>query len=464
MGGDTMKGKHKGLKALLGLVLLMSLVIAGCSNGGSSGSPSPSGQQSQKGENISVPGEIDWKTVKADIRFVWPGTSEIEKEMAEQFKAKMKEKYPGVNIEFMYLSWSDMEKKLAVMINTGDAPDLTQTQDVTNLVQMNGLEDLSSYLEKEGGPLTKDSFLPGTLEYSMIDGKVYSIPQLGQAFTLIVNEQMLNDAGMKLEDLQTWADIEKAAKLMTKDGKYGFGYPLGVARFAFRVPFTVAYSNNLYLDNTSEASKPQYLELLQHFKNLEPYQPKAHMTWGYPEMFRAFGNGEVGMIVAGSFFSPNAYPINPDILKVSRVLAYPKGPSGTAAKAPALNVGYGIFKGSKNKEVAWRLIEEITSSEFNVSQAATIHFSAIKGANMAGAEQTIEKVYPKAVEDHKRITQEFFDVVSKSGEQAVKIKGQPEMETIFQTEIVKYLTDKSSLEETYQAIKTGIDGVKAKYQ
>jgi len=454
---------------LTGLVLMLVVVLAACGGGGKSSGPSSSPAGSTQPAS-SAPGsqspqtEIDWKTVKADIRFVWPGTSEIEKDMAEKFKAAMKEKYPGVNIEFMYLSWSDMEKKLAVMINTGDAPDLTQTQDVTNLVQMDGLEDLTPYLQQAGDRLKPENFLPGTLEYSTIDGKVYSIPQLGQAFALMVNEEMLNAAGMKVEDLKTWADLEKAAQLMTKDGKFGFGYPVGVARFAWRVPFTASFSNDLALDDTSEASRSKYIELLQHFKNLEAYQPEAHVTWGYPEMFRAYANGEVGIIPAGSFFSPNAYPINPDILKVTRVIPYPQGPSGSGAKAPTLNVGYGIFKGSKNKEVAWKLLEEITSPEFNAMQAATIHFSAIKGTDMSGADQIIEQVYPKAVEDHKRITQEFFDVASQYGVEAPKIKGQPEMETAFQDEMMALITGKKTAEETYESIKKALDAIKAKYQ
>jgi len=453
-----------------GLCLVLVLLLAACGGNNSQSSPespratggSPSASAapgSQEGQ-----GDIDWSTVKADIRFVWPGTSEIEKDMAEKFKAAMKEKYPGVNIEFMYLSWSDMEKKLAVMINSGDAPDLTQTQDVTNLVQMDGLEDLTPFLEQAGDRLKPDNFLPGTMEYSMIDGKVYSIPQLGQAFALMVNEEMLNEVGMKVEDLKTWADLERAAQLMTKDGKYGFGYPVGVPRFAWRVPFTASFSNDLVLDDTSEESRQKYLELLQHFKNLEAYQPEAHVTWGYPEMFRAYANGEVGIIAAGSFFSSNAYPINPDILKVTRVIPYPQGPSGSGPKAPTLNVGYAIFKGSKNKEVAWKLLEEITSPEFNAMQAATIHFSAIKGTDMSGADQIIEQVYPKAVEDHKRITQEFFDVASGFGVEAPKIKGQPEMETAFQEEMIAMLTGKKTVEETYESIKKALDAIKAKYQ
>lgn len=439
------------------IAIAAALMLSGCGTD----EKSPAAPANTKTADTKS-GDIDWKTVKADIRYVYPGTSEAEKELAEQFKTRMKEKYPNVNIEYMYLSWTDMEKKLSVMLNSGDVPDIAQTQDVTNLVRLGGLEDLTPYFEKKGVQLKKEDFLPGTMEYAQEGNKLYAVPNLANAFTLIVNEKMLNDAGMKLDELKTWADIEKAAKLMTKDGKYGFGYPLGTARFAFRVPFTAAYSNDLLLSDTSDGSKKKYLETLEHFKTLEAYQPKAHLTWGYPEMFRAYSNGEVGMIAAGTFFTANVYSINPDIVKNSRAIAYPQGPSGTKAKAPVSNVGIAMFKGSKNKEVAWRLMEEWSAQEFNSMEASVVNVTALKSTGLDEVVKKAEKIYPKAIEGHKVILKDFNDLLAKSGVPMDKIPGQSEMEVVVQDQMSKLLTGKASTEEAYKGIKDGIDKIKAK--
>ncbi|WP_168735758.1 ABC transporter substrate-binding protein [Cohnella fermenti] len=446
-------------------LMALALAVSGCGSSGESGNANRASGGSAEASAAATGGDaIDWSTVKADIRFVYPGTSEAEKELAEQFKARMKEKYPNINIEYMYLSWTDMEKKLSVMLNSGDVPDLTQTQDVTNLVRLNGLEDLNPYFEREGETLKKEDFLPGTMEYAQEDGKLYAVPNLANSFTLIVNEKMLNEAGMKLEELQTWEDVERAAAAMTKDGKYGFGYPLGTARFAFRVPFTAAYSNDLLLSDTSEGSKSKYLETLQHFKNLEAYQPKAHLTWGYPEMFRAYSNGEVGMIAAGTFFTANVYSINPDIVNVSRTIAYPKGPSGTAAKAPVSNVGIAMFKDGKNKEIAWRLMQEWSSQEFNSTMAAVVNVTAIKSTSLDEIISKAEKAYPKAIEGHKTLLNDFSKLLGESGVPMDKIPGQSEMEVVVQEQMVKLLTDKETVEEAYANIKEGIDKIKAKLE
>jgi multiple sugar transport system substrate-binding protein len=446
---------RKGFIGIISVFMLISLVLAAC--GSKTNSEHQAGDTNQSKE-------IDWKTVKANIRFVYPGTSEAEKQLAENFQAKMKEKYPNVNIEFMYLSWQDMDKKLGVMINSGDWPDMTMTQDITNLVQLNGLEDLTPYLERAGATINKDSFLPGTLEYSTVGGKIYSVPTLANSFSLMVNEKMLNEAGMQLEDLKTWADVEKAAKLMTKNGKYGFGYPLGVARFAFRVPFTAGYSNDLVLNDTSDASKKKYIETLQHFKNLQPYMPQADITWGYPEMFRAFSNGEVGMIAAGTFFSANVYSINPDIMKVARAIPYPVGPSGTKAKAPVSSVGIGMFSGSKNKDLVWRLIQEWTAQEFNSTQAAAVNVSALKDSSLDEIMKKAQDFYPKALDGHKRLLQDFSNMLKNNGVPMAIIPGQSEMETVVQDQMAKMLTNKATPEQAYEGIKDGIDKIKAKFK
>lgn len=100
------------------VVVALSLLASGCGTSGGNNA-AENGKNSQPPSTAASGEAIDWNTVKADIRFVYPGTSEAEKELAEQFKARMKEKYPNVNIEYMYLSWADMEKKLSVMLNSG---------------------------------------------------------------------------------------------------------------------------------------------------------------------------------------------------------------------------------------------------------------------------------------------------------------------------------------------------------
>lgn len=78
----------------------------------------------------------------AHLRVLYPGTSDLEKEIANDIAVEMKKKYPNVEVEYLFLVWADIESKLAAMIASGDYPDVMQIQDVVNPVSMGALEPI----------------------------------------------------------------------------------------------------------------------------------------------------------------------------------------------------------------------------------------------------------------------------------------------------------------------------------
>ena len=86
------------------------------------------------------------------LRVVFPGTSETEKQGSLRLKTLAESKFPDIKIEFMYIGWPDLEKKLSVMLPGGDIPDLVQQQEATTLVAMDALEPLDGYLSRPGSP------------------------------------------------------------------------------------------------------------------------------------------------------------------------------------------------------------------------------------------------------------------------------------------------------------------------
>ncbi|WP_156199599.1 ABC transporter substrate-binding protein [Actinotalea caeni] len=378
------------------------------------------------------------------LEIVWPGTSDPEIAVAEEFGAAMAEQ--GIEIEFNFLSWADMQQQLAVRIQANDVPDITMTQDVTDLVGLGALEPLEGYLEDSAVDTTL--FSPGSLEYSTIDGKLYSLPYLAQAFTLIVNEPMLAEAGFAPEELRTWDDVVAAAAAMTDGDRYGFACPLGNPRFAFRVPLTMGYSNNLNLGDPDPAAEQRWLELLDHLVALQPYRPAADVAWDYPEMWQAFANGQVGMIVAGTYFSANVQPLNPEALETAVSMPYPAGPSGEAL-APVSNAGYAIFSGSSNKELAWTVLQELASPEWTARLAAVVNTPARADVTIDDMADAVAEVYPDAVEGRLTQLENDMAVIQTSGTPLKQIVGQPEMEAEVQEVLLDLLDGSIERDEAY---------------
>jgi len=362
------------------------------------------------------------------VEFIWPGTSDVERAVAKDFAQSIGSL---AKITYDYLSWNDMEKTLAIRIRANNPPDATMTQDVTNLVSLKALAPLDSYLAK-GGAIDKSQYLPGTFEFSNIGGKQYSVPYLATAFTLLVNVDLLKQAGLTPEGLKTWDDVEKAAAKMTKGDVYGIAYPLGNPRFAFRQPLTIAYSNDLVINDLSDAAAPKWEELLGHLQRLQKYSPKAQVTWNYPDMWRAYATGKVAMVVGGTYFTANVYSINPDIVGKTREIAYPVGPSGSKPQVPVSTVGYGMFNGAKNPDTVWKLLSLLTSDKWTARMAAAVNIPAKKSITAGTLAEIAKSIYPQAISGHQQITSDSFQLVEQYGVPLVRIPGQPEMESAFQ--------------------------------
>jgi ABC-type glycerol-3-phosphate transport system substrate-binding protein len=403
-------------------------------------------------------GDANIENADAELQFIWPGTSDPEMRVAEDFQADLADLNPDLRLDYNFMSWGDMQDQLAIRIQAGNPPDLTMTQDVLDLVRMQGLEPLGERLEHSD--LDASEFRPGTLEYSTVDGELFAVPYLAQAFTLVVNEELLAEAGMAVDDLQSWADMEAAAAAMTTDDTYGFAYPMGNPRFAFRVPMTAAYSNDLLMDDTSPEAEQKWRELLDHFEAMRPYRPAADITWDYADMFRAYANGEIGMIAAGTFFTPNVYELNPEIIDVSRQIAYPAGPSAEQSKAPVMNVGYGIFAGADHPDLSWNVLERLVDDEWVARQASVVHVPARTTVAVDSIVEHLPDVYPDAVEGQTRQIEDMMALIDEAGVAYEPIPGQPEMEPEVQ-EIMRTFNDGSiDSDQAYTLLMERIGEVK----
>lgn len=390
------------------------------------------------------------------LEVVWPGTSDPEMAVAESFAEAMSGQ--GIEIEYNFLSWADMQQQLAVRIQAGNPPDLTMTQDTTDLVAMGGLRALDDLFE--ASDFSRDQFRPGTLEYSTHEGSLYALPYSAQAFDLIVNTELLSAKGVSVEDLGTWADLESAAAELTGDGVYGFAYPLQNPRFAFRGALTAGYSNDLNIGDTDPAQHDKWIELLGHLAALAPSRPSADVAWAYPEMFRAFANGEVAMIPAGTFFTANVYELNPGIVEVSKQIVYPAGPSGTA-QAPVSNTGFAIFEGSANADLAWHVIQQLMAPEFLARLNAVAHVPALSTVTEAELANPVAEIYPSASEAHLQQIVDQIDLIDSSGTALIPIPGQPAMEPEFQALILDFLNGAADAETTYTALMERFDAAQA---
>jgi|SRR5690625_1105637 len=438
---------------LFGVLLLMLMLLAAC--GGES--PESSTNSNDTDENST---EANASDEKAKLRILWPGTSESEKRVATALEEQVKEKHSNIDIEFMFLNWGDIEQKMTVMVQSNDAPDLMLIQDITNPVAMDALEPLDSYLTDE---INENQFLPATWEAMQgSDGTLYGIPGLAIVYSHIANTELFNEVGINIDELSSWEDvIEASHAIKNQTGKSGYSMANGgEGRFTFRDFMMVSISNGITPDQVEEEYKDQYIEVLELFNELSPDMPNSQITWEYPELFRAWEAGDVGMMHTGNYFTPNLIEHGLDGMDRTEPFAFPSGPSSDEPKMMVGTVGVSMLKGSEQKEASWKVIEELLSPEILSLWGGSINTSAGTYVDDAIVKEASKEVYPEVYEQHVQLNDRWTELADEYGMPMPTILGQPQMEKALQGSLTKMLKGDLTPEEAYEEISSDIMKIK----
>jgi len=194
---------RKTLVVLLLGVLAAAVVLAGC---GSKSSES-SGGNTSAGTQQEKP-----KSEKTTLTF-WTYV-EQHAEFFQDAAESWNEKHPDEQIEIKAETYplEDMHSKLLITLQSGDgAPDLVDVNVARFSDFMLGGEEvfvpLNDVIEPE-----KDSFLEAVLDIYKHNGNYYGIEYHVGAPMMFYNTEILDQAGVKVEDIVTWDDLHEAGK------------------------------------------------------------------------------------------------------------------------------------------------------------------------------------------------------------------------------------------------------------
>lgn len=407
--------------------------------------------------------------IKANLRVLWPGTSDPEKALAADIQTEMKKIYPNVTVEYMFLSWSDIEKKLAVMIQSGDYPDVMQVQDVTNAVAMGALEPVQPYIEKSK-EFSMSNFSKVGIEAKSVNGTLYAVPFSLIPYSHIVNKDLFKQAGVDPSSMKNWDDVKNAVSKIGGLGNGISGYSMangGEGRFCFRDFMMIALSNGFTPDDTSDASKTKYIQTIQLIKDMSKYMPQSQSTWLYPDLFKAWEAGQVGMMHTGAYFTSNVITNGTKAMDFTQICPMPAGPSSTTGK-PVMMVGsnsYAMIAGSKQKEAAWKYIEVAMSEPYLAKMCASLNVPAVDYISDETLNKDATEAYSKYGSDigkkHMELMKSFKSAADQYGVPMPSILGQPAMEKVVQGALLKVIDGSMTPEAAYDEIKKGIDDVKA---
>lgn len=331
------------------LVILLFAGLAGCTSSDSQGSQSSDGKDSgNAGEQI----KIQWWT---------PNWDEPEsREMAAEFEADN----PGTKVELVITDWDNYKSKITAAIATNNAPELytVLTTDVVPFAKQGFLEPLDEWIAKEG--INKDDFLEAALDIATTDGKIYGLPFRHDGSGMYYNVDLLKAAGYE-EFPETWDEFVKMCKDLSKDGVYGFAWPLGNQANAVTRLVQQIYTQggNLFNEDGTKAllDSPEAVNALNNIVTSikEGYASPNSLEYDNTKMRAAFGAGQLAVLFSGPFDIDALKEEYPDLNFKTAVIPGIDGMGVTTSNGWALIMG----AKSKNKEVAAKLLAYLVKPE-----------------------------------------------------------------------------------------------------
>lgn len=357
------------------VVLSMTLTLAACGGSKTETKDAPKETKQETKEPEKKPAE------KVTLRFAQWGlsekaTEEVFKKMASSFEAAN----PNVKVEFVSFPYGDLKQQVLTMAAGGDVPDVVQISEswLNSFIA-------SGYVAELDGLLNKDyiaDIYPNLLNDMKSNNKLYAVPWIVSPYVLFYNKELFKQAGLDPNaPPKTYDEIisygQKLSKLKDKDGNPVFG----VGETTGSVPVSgssilrimLSFGGDIW-DNQGQVNV-NTKENIEAFKYLKTLYDNKHNPESakLKDLRNLMAIGRLGMYFDQVWGISGAYAINADIKSKVAVAPPPASSASEAASTMGAHL-LSIMNGSKNKDVAAKFVEFITSKDTMINYYKSMLF------------------------------------------------------------------------------------------
>lgn len=297
------------------------------------------------------------KSKKITVWIGWSQLMPVYNEAVADYKKKT-----GTDVEVLAFPLREFERKLAVSLPTGNAPDIFVTSEyiIPQYIEAGYVAEPPKAITK----FVKSSFDPMTLELNTFNNKIYGVPQIGIARILYWNKELFKEVGLTRAP-QNWDELVEYARKLTVYDAQGkvvrtgislrkFGGGSGVTE-KFQIFLASAGGKILtqtsngkwraaYNDEAGRATLKLYIDLIHKYKT-DSFDTKQDTE--------AFGLGHTAMFIREVWPIPYYKETAPNLkFDTAIVPGRVNGKSGTVYSTESAFVP----KSSKNSKAAWDFI------------------------------------------------------------------------------------------------------------
>lgn len=353
--------KTRKIMAVFLAAVMMAGILAGCGNNNSTEDSQPEAAEQEESSTQSAPADSGESTQQVTIQWWTPNWDEAEsREMAAEFE----EANPDIKIDLVITDWDTYKSKITTAISAKNAPELFTIllTDVGPFAKKDLLEPLTDL--GKAASVDFDDLLEPALDITSLNGEIYGIPFRYDGSGIYYNVDMLAAAGYETFPTD-WDEMVAMSKELSKDGTYGFAWPLGnQANAATRlVQQLYTYGGDVLSEDEtkclldSDAAKKALGNIVNSIS--EGYASPGSAEIDNTKMREMFAQGQIAFNFTGPF---DVEPLKTEYPALNFKTAVIPG-DGKMGCTTANGWGVSMAKNSENKEAAARFLAYITTPE-----------------------------------------------------------------------------------------------------
>jgi multiple sugar transport system substrate-binding protein len=308
-----------------------------------------------------------------------------EGEVVQELLRDFERENPDVRVRVQQIPWSAAHEKLLTSHVGRATPDLAQLGNtwIAEFSALRALEPLDRWVRPESG-LDPSSYFPGIWDTNVIDGVLYGVPWYVDTRLLFYRSDILDRAGYHgiPKTWSGWRAAMMAVKSELGPGRFAIFLPLN--EWAPLVALGLQAGSPLLEERDTRGGFSGaefrrafafYLDLYR--SGLAPPVANTEIS----NLYQEFARGTFAMYITGPWNLGEFARRLPAELQDAWATAPLPGPDeGGEAVSLAGGSSLVLFRGSRNKAAAWRVIEYLSRPELQV------RFYALTGDLPAGEE------------------------------------------------------------------------------
>ncbi|MCE4025422.1 sugar ABC transporter substrate-binding protein [Microbacterium sp. Au-Mic1] len=375
---------HKRILSVAALGVVATLGLAACSGG--STPAATSGPVDGKGKTLNV--------------WIMKGTNPDSSAFYDAVSAEFK-KETGAEVKFEEVQWADAHDRFVTSIAGGTTPDVAETGTTwtAEFADAGALLPIDKYVDAEKG-LSKD-LVEGLKVAGTYDKELYGMPWYAGVRSIVYRTDVFDELGLKAPT--SWDDIVAAGEKIKAAHPEMMAFPVpGDAEFLV-YPWVWGAGGEVATEKSgkwaSQLDSKKSQEGIQFYTDLalkHGFSSAGATTWKETDLRDAFSQGNVAMMLSGSWTPKSLIEKNPE-LKGKIGAAVIPGKDGGIAPSVLGGSHLSIFNNTKNPDLAWAFTKLMTTGKFATQWAdETGYFPGVQSAMTEALKSTDPLVAPFA--------------------------------------------------------------------